>query len=115
MLLSAYFSKYFVRNFDFEKEGPEFVFNCAQLKALEKSFLDSIVVELCLPGSQFPDYILCSLLHDAANEQKTKHLGVLSQPLCDAIGDLSVSFALQMLKPSFSHHNPVWSIRLLSS
>ena len=89
---SAHFARYFTRNPNYEKGGPEFVFNWSQLKMLQKSFLDSIVVELCLPNSPFPDNILYLLLRDAIDEANKKEQGVFPQAIWDAIGDLSVSF-----------------------
>ena len=88
---SAHFARYFTRNPNYEKGGPEFVFNWSQLKTLQKSFLDSIVVELCLPNSRFPDNILYLLLRDAIDEANKKEQGVFPQVLWDAVDDLSVS------------------------
>ena len=87
---SAHFARYFTRNPNYEKGGPEFVFNWSQLKTLQKSFLDSIVVELCLPNSRFPDNILHLLLRDAIDEASKQERRVFPQALWDAIGDLSV-------------------------
>ena len=81
-----------MRNPNYEKGGPEYVFDWSQLKTLQKSFLDSIVVELCLPNSRFPDNILHLLLRDAIDVASKQEQGFFPQALWDAIGDLSVSF-----------------------
>ena len=98
MSLSAHFARYFTQNAHHAKAESKYAFEWSQLKALQKSYLDSIVVELCLPNSRFPDNILYLLLRDAIDEASHKEQGVFPQALWDAIGDLSVSF-------------PRWSIR----
>ena len=105
MSLLAHFAKYFTQNALDEKGGSEYVFQWSQLKALQKSFLDSIVVELCLPNSRFPDNILHLLLRDAIDEASQKEQSVFPQALWDTIGDLSVSFSCRGVKTSQSRHN----------
>ena len=101
MFLSAHFARYFTQNIHHEKGGSEYVFEWSQLKALQKSFLDSIVVELCLPNSRFPDNILHLLLRDAIDEASHKEQCVFPQTLWDAIGDLSVSFSRPGIRPFY--------------
>lgn len=57
---------------------------------MHKSFLDSIVVELCLPQSTYPKQILIQLLAEAIDETP-RDAKRFPQELWDAMGDLSVS------------------------
>ena len=51
--------------------------------------MDAIVIELCLPNSTFPKYVLINLLQEAINETP-KEAERFPQILFDALGDLSV-------------------------
>lgn len=57
---------------------------------MHKSYIDSIVVEICLPGSPIPKGVLLHILRDAVDETP-KDAKLFSQLLWDAMGDLSVS------------------------
>lgn len=86
-----HWKQYFQPN-QYKQEGddqPEFLFHWEQLKIMHKSFLDSIVVELCLPASPFPKQILVSLLREAIDETP-RDSKRFPQALWDAMGDLSV-------------------------
>jgi hypothetical protein len=66
------------------------MFDWAALRAAYKSYVDSIVIELCLPNSQYPKYILARILEDATQEAP-REKERFPQALFDALGDLSVS------------------------
>ena len=97
-LLLEHFGHYFklVEN---EAEDPEWSFDWASLKAMHKSFLDSIVVELCLPNSKYSKQIILQLLDEATTESR-KDRKRFPQALWDAVGDLSVGISAIML---FAH------------
>ena len=63
---------------------------------MHKSFLDSIVVELCLPNSKYSKQIMLQLLDEAITESpnETKRF---PQALWDAVGDFSVGIFHIML------------------
>jgi len=84
-----HFARYFKLTED-EAEDPEWLFDWASLRAMHKSFLDSIVVELCLPNSKYSKQILLQLLDEAATESP-KETKRFPQALWDAVGDFSVS------------------------
>ena len=67
----------------------EYVFDWAKLRNIHKSFLDSIIVELCLPQSLIPKSILFQILEEAF-EESSRDTKLFPQGLWDAIGDLSV-------------------------
>jgi len=95
-----HFTRYFKLTED-EAEDPEWVFDWASLKAMHKSFLDSIVVELCLPNSKYSKQILLQLLDEAATESP-KETKRFPQALWDAVGDFSVGVPPIMV---FTHAN----------
>lgn len=66
------------------------MFDWNALKASYKSFVDSIVIELCLPQSIIPKYILTSILQEAIEELPSESKR-FPQALWDALGDFSVS------------------------
>ncbi len=88
----AHWSQYFQvnQNRPPDSDQPEFTFSWEQLKGVHKSFLDSIVVELCLPDSAYPKQILIHILHEAIDETP-RDAKRFPQSLWDAMGDLSVS------------------------
>ena len=88
-----HFAHYFKLTED-EAEDPEWLFDWASLKVMHKSFLDSIVVELCLPNSQYSKQILLQLLEEATTESR-KETKRFPQALWDAVGDFSVGISLQ--------------------
>lgn len=65
------------------------MFDWAALRAAYKSYVDSIVIELCLPNSRYPKYILARILEDATQEAP-REKERFPQALFDALGDLSV-------------------------
>ncbi|TDL26198.1 hypothetical protein BD410DRAFT_895610 [Rickenella mellea] len=69
-------------------DEPKVQFNWNELGAVYKSFVDSIVIELCLPGSPFPLPVLYSSLHDFSVESP-KELERFPQAMWDAVGDLA--------------------------
>ncbi|KAJ8696378.1 hypothetical protein PTI98_006252 [Pleurotus ostreatus] len=84
-----------------EKEGstdPDddmIVFDWAGLKIKDacKSFIDSIVIELCFPEGPYPTGVLFQLLHDAV-EEAPHHAKRFPQALWDSVGDLAISVEL---------------------
>ena len=66
------------------------VFDWAALRDACKSFLDSIVIELCFSRAPYPKPILYQILHDAVAESP-REANRFPQALWDAVGDLSVS------------------------
>ena len=65
-------------------------FDWAALKDACKSFMDSIIIELCFPRAPYPRRILYHILHDAVDESP-KEAKRFPQVMWDAVGDLSVS------------------------
>ena len=64
---------------------------------MHKSFLDSIVVELCLPHSPFPKQVLLGILSEAIDETP-RDAKRFPRILWDAMGDLSVNGACGMTR-----------------
>lgn len=58
-----------------------------------KSYLDSAIIELCLPGSQFSPAALYQCLHDV-EEESPKKLKECPQAMWDAVGDLAVGHSI---------------------
>ncbi|KAF9501917.1 hypothetical protein BDN71DRAFT_1438656 [Pleurotus eryngii] len=87
-----------------EKEGstdPDddmIVFDWAGLKIKDacKSFIGSIVIELCFPDGPYPTGVLFQLLHDAV-EEAPHHAKRFPQALWDSVGDLAISVELLSL------------------
>jgi hypothetical protein len=72
--------------------------NIRKLREAHRSFIDSVVLEVALPNSEYPPYILMSLLHDAVEECR-KEEKRFSQALWDAIGDFSVCIYRVLMSP----------------
>ena len=73
------------------RPGEPFIgFDWAGLKDACKSFLDSIIIELCFPRAPYPKQILFHILHDAVHESP-REAKRFPQSMWDAVGDLSVS------------------------
>ena len=89
----AHYVRYFKK-----ADGPddEIVFDWAGLRDACKSFLDSIIIELCFPRAPYSRQILFQILHDAI-EESPKEANRFPQMLWDAVGDLSVSLKLPAL------------------
>jgi hypothetical protein len=64
-------------------------FEWLELRDAYKSFLDSIIIELCLPDSATPPRILLQILNEAVDEAP-REAKRFPQAMWDAIGDLSV-------------------------
>ncbi|KIP10936.1 hypothetical protein PHLGIDRAFT_125248 [Phlebiopsis gigantea 11061_1 CR5-6] len=90
-------------------DQPEFVFDWGQLKSVHKSFLDSIIVELCFPQSLIPKAVLLGILSEAIDETP-RDAKRFPQALWDAMGDLSMSVQLQELleSPLLSEEGQNW-------
>ena len=89
----AHFSRYFKHFESSDPTDPEMVFDWESLREACKSFLDSIIIELCFPRGPYPKHILFQLLHDAV-EESPRDTTRFTQGLWDAVGDLSVSLYL---------------------
>ncbi|KAI0665909.1 hypothetical protein C8Q78DRAFT_985573 [Trametes maxima] len=93
---APHYFQYFKKDVDRNTGESEYTFDWSQLKAIHKSFLDSIIVELCLPDSPIPKPILVQLLGEATEESPTDAKR-FSQAVWDAVGDLSNIIELQSL------------------
>jgi len=91
---AEHFKMYFKKYDESDPDNPEYMFDWTALREAYKSYVDSIVIELCLPNSQYPKYILARILEDATQEapRETKRF---PQALFDALGDLAVALQLQ--------------------
>ncbi|KAI0093110.1 hypothetical protein BDY19DRAFT_989781 [Irpex rosettiformis] len=98
---APHWSQYFQvnQNRDLSSDQPEYTFSWEQIKGVHKSFLDSIVVELCLPASAYPKQILIHILHEAIDETP-RDAKRFPQELWDAMGDLSSTVQLLELLES---------------
>ncbi|KAI0645959.1 hypothetical protein C8Q79DRAFT_967138 [Trametes meyenii] len=93
---APHYSQYFKKDTDRNTGKSEYTFDWSQLKAIHKSFLDSLIVELCLPDSPIPKPILVQLLGEATDESPADAKR-FSQALWDAVGDLSNIIELQSM------------------
>lgn len=82
----AHYGIYF-RTSTASKDQQEFDDN--EMRKMYKSFLDSTIIELCLPRSVFTPQALYSCLH-AVEEESPRELKRCPQLMWDAVGDLSV-------------------------
>ncbi len=85
---TAHWHEFFLKR----KEEPEYIFDWSTGKIVHRSFLDSIIVELSLPGSTVPKQILLHILREAIDESP-KDAKRFPQVLWDAMGDFAVSFS----------------------
>ncbi|KAI0696691.1 hypothetical protein BC835DRAFT_1271539 [Cytidiella melzeri] len=92
---APHWGQYFQVNQDKELDAtkPEYIFSWEHLKSVHKSFLDSIVVELCLPDSTYPKQILIHILSEALDETP-RDAKRFPQELWDAMGDLASTVQL---------------------
>jgi hypothetical protein len=81
---------YFKKYEESDPDNPEYMFDWAALREACKSYVDSIVIELCFPNSQYPKYILARILEDATQEAPREKKR-FPQALFDALGDLAVN------------------------
>ncbi len=88
MTQTASFIAHYARYFK-EKEGASLEFDRAGLRDACRSFLDSIIIELCFPEGPYPKAILYQILHDAV-EEAPKEAKRFPQSMWDSVGDLSV-------------------------
>jgi hypothetical protein len=99
---------YFKKYDESDPDNPEYMFDWTALREAYKSYVDSIVIELCLPNSQYPKYILARILEDATQEapRETKRF---PQALFDALGDLAVNIytASTLASLTCQHYNQV--------
>ncbi|PPQ98770.1 hypothetical protein CVT24_003328 [Panaeolus cyanescens] len=72
------------------------VFDYIHCKEATKSFLDSLILELCFPRGDYPMSILYRILNEAVTEAP-REANRFPQAMYDAIGDLSISVQLQEL------------------
>jgi hypothetical protein len=79
-------------------------FDPMHLRDSYRSFLDSIIIELCLPSSPSPKRILFQILHEAVDEAP-REAKRFPQAVWDAIGDLSVSRIFHACMHSMSHYD----------
>ncbi|THH29850.1 hypothetical protein EUX98_g4322 [Antrodiella citrinella] len=85
---TPHYAQYFRPSTNPETSEPVVGFEFASMKLLHKSFLDSIIIELCLPNPSYPRHILYMLLQEAM-EESPRDLKRFHQLLWDAVGDLS--------------------------
>ncbi|KAH8107794.1 hypothetical protein BXZ70DRAFT_997460 [Cristinia sonorae] len=87
-MTNPHYAQYFQSTTDPDTQEAYIGFDWAALKVLHKSFLDSIIIELCLPDPKFPRHILYMLLQEAL-EESPRDAKRFQQTLWDAVGDLS--------------------------
>lgn len=87
----AHYADYFKQTDGVDE--PEFSVDWSVLKSMHRSFLDSIIIELCLPNSQYTKPIIFQVLHEAV-EEAHREAKRFPQALWDAVGDFSVSVFL---------------------
>ena len=76
-------------------DNPTAAINWDVLRDSYKNYVDSIVIELCLPGSTYPKYVLMTLLEEAI-EESPKEAKRFPQAMFDVLGDFSVRDYLSM-------------------
>ncbi len=91
----GHYGQYFSIIKDPKTKQDEYIFDWGALKSVHKSFLDSLIVELCLPNSPIPQQVLYQLLGEAM-EESPKDAKQFSQAVWDAVGDLSVNIPVHI-------------------
>ena len=88
--ISAYYAQFFSTSADANSNDPQIIFDLSQMRPVFKSFMDSTIVELCLPNSEFTVHALIACLQMVQTEtpKETKRC---PQAMWDAIAALSVS------------------------
>ena len=86
---AEHFSKYFKKKKTSDNEDEEYVFDWDALREAARSFLDSIILELCFPRAPYPQTVLYQILRDAIDESP-KEAKFFPQSLWNAAGDYSV-------------------------
>jgi hypothetical protein len=89
IIVPAHYQKYFRDATGGDPDAPDYQFDFTYLKDVYKSFLDSIIVELCLPQTAVPKRILFQILHEAVDEAP-REAKRFPQTVWDAAGDLGV-------------------------
>jgi allantoicase len=87
--VSEHFAKYFKQKRNAEADEDEYIFDWDELRLATRSFIDSIVIELCFPRAPYPQNVLYEILRDAIDESP-KDAKLFPQTLWDAVGDYSV-------------------------
>ncbi|KAF7321790.1 hypothetical protein MKEN_00700800 [Mycena kentingensis (nom. inval.)] len=105
---APHFSRYFkIKDEDVPEE--QYVFDYDALKAAGKSFIDSIILEICFPAGKYPLMFLMQLLHEGVDEAP-RDAKRFPQTLWDALGDLSDAVQLftmletPLLDPAFAQY-----------
>ncbi|KAI6121718.1 hypothetical protein F5141DRAFT_1091865 [Pisolithus sp. B1] len=96
---TPHYSRYFKIVENVPAGQPEIAFDWGGLKEVCKSFMDSIIIELCFPRAPYPKRILLQVLRDAVDESP-REARRFPQKMWDAVGDLSVTLELQELLES---------------
>ncbi|OAX37405.1 hypothetical protein K503DRAFT_850462 [Rhizopogon vinicolor AM-OR11-026] len=96
---TPHYARYFKAVENTDPGESEIAFDWAGLKDACKSFLDSIIIELCFPKQPYPKRILYHILHDAV-EESPREAKRFPQAMWDAVGELSVVLELQELLDS---------------
>lgn len=71
------------------------MFDVERLKDTGRNFVDSIIMEICFPNSNYPKNVLLQILHDAVRECP-REANRFPQALWDAMGSFSVRFRLAL-------------------
>ena len=86
---TAHYAQFFYTSVDSDGDDPVIKFDLSNLRPMYKSFMDSIIVELCLPNSEFSAQALINCLHTIQIES-FKDTKRCPQAMWDAIAVLSV-------------------------
>lgn len=91
-IFTAHYAPYFVRSdhHNGDMEFDHYGNNPRKIREAHRSFIDAIILEMVLPDSTYPPYVLISLLHVAVEECR-KEEKRFSQALWDSVGDFSVT------------------------
>ena len=100
---AEHYGQYFNKITDPDTEEAEYVFDWGALKHVHKSFLDSLIVELCLPNSPIPKLVLYQLLSETV-EESPREAKQFSQAVWDAVGDLSVGSFVRTIFHRYTAH-----------
>ncbi|KAG6335576.1 hypothetical protein ID866_3516 [Astraeus odoratus] len=93
---APHYCRYFKAAENAGEGEPEITFDWSGIKDACKSFMDSIIIELCFPKAPYSKRILLEILHDAVDESP-REAKRFPQKMWDAMGDLSVTLELQEL------------------
>ncbi|KII92754.1 hypothetical protein PLICRDRAFT_37552 [Plicaturopsis crispa FD-325 SS-3] len=93
---APHYAQYFKKVPGSDPDDPDVVFDWDGIRTAYKSFLDSIIIELCFPKGTYPKHILYQILREAVDESP-KEAKRFPQALWDAVGDLSITVDLQTM------------------